>query len=102
MNTAKEFIENVIRAIVDNPEEVRVEASNSEKGIMLALHVAQADMGKVIGKSGANIDSIRALLRCISAKERCYINLELVEPEGSAFKSRERANDGYEQAVNGL
>ncbi|MBL4694597.1 KH domain-containing protein [Candidatus Gracilibacteria bacterium] len=82
-NTAdQEFVEFVVKQIVENPDEVVVERVVDEMGVLLTLKVAKDDMGKIIGKSGQTAKAIRILLRIIGSKNNSRVNLKIVEPEG--------------------
>ena len=65
----QEFIESVVKLLVDKPDEVNVEAVESEQTIIFELTDADGDYGKVIGKRGRNISAIRTILFAINAKE---------------------------------
>jgi predicted RNA-binding protein YlqC (UPF0109 family) len=65
----KEFIEFVVKHLVDNPEEVRVTQVESERTLIFELRVAKPDLGKVIGKKGRTARAIRTLLTAAAAKE---------------------------------
>ena len=75
----KDFLSWLIKAIVDNPEKVTVSETENNGQLTLKLNVAQEDMGKVIGKGGKIIKSIRSLLRVRAIKEGKSVNLELME-----------------------
>jgi len=79
----KEFTEYVIKAIVENPDDVKVERKIDERGVLLELTVNPNDMGKIIGKEGRTAKSLRTLLRVLGAKSNARVNLKIVEPEGS-------------------
>ena len=79
----REFVEYVVKQIVDHPEQVVVERTVDEMGVLITLKVAKEDMGKVIGKSGQTAKSIRILLRVIGSKNNARVNLKIVEPDGS-------------------
>ena len=82
-NTAdQEFVEYVVKKIVEQPDEVAVERNVDEMGVLLTLKVAKDDMGKIIGKSGQTAKAIRILLRIIGSKNNARVNLKIVEPEG--------------------
>lgn len=78
----KEFVEYVVKSIVDHPEDVVVDRSIDEMGVLLTLTVNPDDMGQVIGRSGATAKSVRTLLRVIGAKNNARVNLKINEPEG--------------------
>jgi len=81
MEKDQEFVEMVVKAIVDNPEKVKTERKVDEMGVLIELTVDPADMGKIIGKEGRTAKSIRTLLRVLGAKERARVNLKIIEPE---------------------
>lgn len=78
----KDFVEYVVKAIVDSPEDVQVERRVDEMGVLIELKVNPADMGKIIGKEGKTAKSLRTLLRVLGAKENARVNLKIIEPEG--------------------
>ncbi len=65
----KEFIETVVKQLVDKPNEVNVNAVEGEQQIIFELTVGDGDFGKVIGKKGRNISALRSLLFAINAKQ---------------------------------
>ncbi|MFH1457459.1 MAG: KH domain-containing protein [Patescibacteria group bacterium] len=78
-----DFVEYVVKALVDNPNDVKVEKSVDEMGVLLTLNINPADMGYVIGRKGQNARAVRTLLRLVGAKNNARVNLKIVEPEGS-------------------
>lgn len=79
----RDFVEYVVKQIVEKPEEVVVERTIDEMGVLITLKVAKDDMGKIIGKSGQTAKALRILLRIIGSKNNARVNLKIVEPEGS-------------------
>jgi len=79
----QEFIEFVVRAISDYPDDVKTDRQVDEMGVLLTLKVNPADMGKIIGKDGATAKALRTLLRVVGAKNRARINFKIEEPAGS-------------------
>jgi len=79
----KEFVEFIVKSIVGNPNDVKVERTVDEMGVLLTLHINQADMGYVIGKRGNTARAIRTLLKIVGAKNNARVNLKIYEPEGS-------------------
>lgn len=75
----KELVEFIVRSLVDNPDQVKVDEFEDYKGAVLELRVAQPDMGRVIGKHGRVINAIRSLLQVRAAKDGVRVKLELVE-----------------------
>ena len=65
----KELLEGIIKAIVDKPDEVNIDVTESENTLIYELKVGEGDVGKVIGKKGKNVGSIRTLLSAATAKE---------------------------------
>ena len=65
----KELVEVIATALVDHPEEVSVNEKNEGRTIVLELHVAEGDMGKVIGKQGRIAKAIRSVVKAAAAKE---------------------------------
>jgi uncharacterized protein len=79
----QEFIEYVVKALVDHPEDVKVARKVDEMGVLITLDVHPEDMGMVIGREGMTAKSLRTLLRVIGAKNNARVNLKINEPEGS-------------------
>jgi len=65
----QKLLEDIVKAIVDLPDEVKVNINESENTIVYELNVGEGDLGKVIGKKGRNVNSIRTLLSASNAKE---------------------------------
>jgi len=80
----QEFVEYVVKALVDHPDDVKTERNVDEMGVLITLHLNPEDMGKIIGRDGQTAKALRTLLRVVGAKERARVNLKIVEPEGSA------------------
>ena len=82
MELDTQFLEYVIKALVDNPNDVKIKRTVDEMGVLLTLDVNAADMGKVIGRSGNTAKAIRTLLRVVGMKHNARVNLKISEPEG--------------------
>ncbi len=80
----KDFIEFVVKNIVDYPEQVVIERTIDDLGVLITLKVAKDDMGKIIGKGGQTAKSMRILLRLIGSKAGERVNLKILEPETGA------------------
>jgi predicted RNA-binding protein YlqC (UPF0109 family) len=78
----QEFVEYVVKALVDNPDKVKVERRVDEMGVLITLDVDSNDMGKVIGRDGATAKALRTLLRVVGMKNNARVNLKINEPEG--------------------
>lgn len=79
----QEFVEYVVKALVDNPDAVQTERTVDEMGVLITLKVDQKDLGQVIGRNGQTAKSVRTLLRVVGAKNQARVNLKIYEPEGS-------------------
>jgi predicted RNA-binding protein YlqC (UPF0109 family) len=79
----RDFVEYVVKQLVDHPEDVVVTRSVDDLGVLITLRVNPADMGKIIGKSGQTAKSIRILLRVIGSKNNERVNMKIVEPDGT-------------------
>ena len=84
----KIFLEYVVKALVDNPNDVKIERTVDEMGVLITLTVNPADMGKIIGRMGNTAKAIRTLLRIIGMKNNARVNLKINEPEGSVRPER--------------
>jgi predicted RNA-binding protein YlqC (UPF0109 family) len=74
----REFIEYVVRSIVDDPSQVRVTEVEGANTIIFELRVAPEDMGRVIGKGGRVANAMRTLLRIVAARQSKRATLEIV------------------------
>jgi hypothetical protein len=70
-------VEVIAKSLVDNPDEVVVTETENEKAIVLELHVAQSDMGKVIGKQGRIAKAIRSVVKAAASKEDKKVIVEI-------------------------
>lgn len=82
MEQDQKFVEDVVRAIVNNPNDVKTTRIIDERGVLITLDVNPADMGYVIGRQGQTARSIRTLLKIVGAKNNARVNLKINEPEG--------------------
>lgn len=87
----QEFLEFLVKSIVDHPEDVVVSRKIDEMGVLLSLKVNPRDMGQVIGRDGNTAKSIRSLLRIVGIKNNARVNLKIEEPEGSTRGPRPQA-----------
>lgn len=81
----QEFVEYVVKALVDNPDKVKVERRVDEMGVLITLDVDGADMGKIIGRDGATAKALRTLLRVVGMKNNARVNLKINEPDGRSY-----------------
>ena len=86
----KDFLEYLVKSIVDHPDDVMVDRKVDEMGVLLTLKVNAQDMGQVVGRQGATAKAIRSLLRIVGVKNNARVNLKIEEPEGSLRAPRER------------
>lgn len=77
------FLEYVVKALVDHPQDVKINRTVDEMGVLLTLDVNPEDMGKIIGRSGNTAKAIRTLLRVVGMKNDARVNLKINEPAGS-------------------
>ncbi len=75
----REMVEYIVKQIVDNPEEVKVQEMKGEKVILLEISVAKEDMGKVIGKGGRIATALRTLVEAAAAKLKKRVMVEILE-----------------------
>ncbi|MBT6691775.1 KH domain-containing protein [Candidatus Parcubacteria bacterium] len=85
----KEFLETIVKELVEKPEDVVVEREIDERGVLLTLKVNPEEMGKIIGKQGQTARSLRTLLRIVGNKNNSYVNLKVYEPEKEGGAPRE-------------
>jgi predicted RNA-binding protein YlqC (UPF0109 family) len=85
----REFVEYVVKMLVDHPEDVKVERKIDEMGVLITLDVNSEDMGMVIGREGVTAKALRTLLRVIGARNNARVNLKINEPAGSTRGNRE-------------
>ena len=87
----QQFVEYTVKALVGHPEDVVVDRTIDEKGVLLTLTVNPADLGRVIGKRGSTAQSLRTLLRALGAKNDARYNLKIVNNDG--FSGAREEND---------
>jgi len=81
MEHDQQFLENIVKELVQNPDDVVVERKVDEMGVLLTLSVNPDDMGQIIGKMGNTAKSIRTLLRVVGMKHDARVNLKINEPD---------------------
>lgn len=82
----QQFVEYIVKTLVNNPDKVSIDRTIDEKGVLLSLEVDPEDVGRIIGRRGATAQSIRTLLRALGTKNDARYNLKIVN------------NDNYEPA----
>ena len=78
----QQFVEYIVKTLVNHPEKVSVERKIDERGVLLMLTVDPEDVGRVIGRKGATAQAIRLLLRALGTKQDARYNLKIVDVEG--------------------
>src|SRR3990167_11109513 len=98
MEQDQQFLEYLIKSIVDHPDDVQIDRRVDEMGVLLSLKVHPMDMGQVVGKRGVTAQAIRSLLRIVGIKNNARVNLKIIEPEGGLERQRQRPEgEGSEQ-----
>ena len=77
----QQFVEYVVKELVDNPDQVHVERTEDGRGVLLELTVAPEDLGRVIGRHGATAQSLRNILRALGMKNGARYNLKIVDTD---------------------
>lgn len=96
----QQFVEYIVKTLVNNPDKVEVERSVDEKGVLLKLTVDPEDVGRVIGRHGITAQSMRTLLRALGTKNDARYNLKIVnDEEGDAPKADKPAEASVEPAA---
>lgn len=90
----KEFVQFVVENLVNNPDDVEVNRSVDEMGVLLSVNVNPDDMGIIIGRDGRNARALRTLARVVGAKNDARVNLRIEEPEGG---KRDKGSDKKEE-----
>ncbi len=89
----QEFLEYVVKSLVDNPSAVKVDRRVDEMGVLITLKIDPVDMGKIIGRDGNTAKAIRTLLRIVGLKNHARVNLKIEEPEGGRVPPAKRSVD---------
>ena len=96
------FLEFLVKAIVDHPDEVKIERKVDEMGVLLLLNVNSQDMGQIIGRDGNTAKAIRTLLRIIGMKNNARVNLKINEPAGGMPEVKVGATKSLDDAMADL
>ena len=86
----QQFVEYIVKTLVNNPDKVAVERKIDEKGVLLSLTVDPEDVGRVIGKRGVTAQAIRVLLRALGTKQDARYNLKIVNTDDEAAPRAEK------------
>ncbi len=95
----RDFLEYIVKTLVDHPDGVEVGRKVDEMGVLLTLKVHPDDMGQVIGKNGQTARAIRSLVRVVGLKNHARVNLKIEEPEGG--RSTSSREDQESESVAG-
>ena len=99
----QQFIEFIIKALVSNPDEVKIARRIDERGVLLELSVDPEDLGRVIGKHGGTAQSIRTLLRALGTKNDARYNLKIIEndrEDGGHRESSRNFGQSYDESYS--
>ena len=102
METDAQFLDFVIKALVENPQDVKITRTVDEMGVLMTLDVNPADMGKIIGREGQTAKAIRTLLRVVGMKNNARVNLKINEPAGGMKDNRGSASKTVDEAMADL
>ena len=89
----QQFVEYIVKTLVNNPDKVAVERKIDEKGVLLSLTVDPSDVGRVIGKRGVTAQAIRVLLRALGTKQDARYNLKIVNTDEDGNPLREEKSE---------
>ncbi len=99
MHEDQQFLEALVKALVDQPEAVKINRTVDEMGVLLTLDVHADDMGKIIGRSGNTAKAIRTLLRVVGMKHDARVNLKINEPEGGKGMTRDMSDAMEDEGI---
>lgn len=85
----QEFLDFLVKSLVNFPEEVRIERKVDEMGVLLSLRVHPKDMARVIGREGLTANAIRTLLRIVGIKSNSRLSLKIEEPKDAVARKLE-------------
>ena len=91
------FLEYVVKALVDHPDQVVITRSVDEMGVLLTLTVSADDMGKIIGRDGNIAKALRTLLRVVGMKHNARVNLKINEPAGGKREDARTVDEAVEE-----
>jgi predicted RNA-binding protein YlqC (UPF0109 family) len=92
MSKDQEFVEIAVKSLVQHPEDVKIERTVNELGVLITIEVNPSDVGAVIGKKGQTISALRQLLRVIGLKNRAWVSLKLLTQGPPEKSSNEDLN----------
>ena len=95
----QQFVEYIVKTLVNNPDKVEVERRIDEKGVLLSLSVDPEDVGRVIGRRGVTAQSIRTLLRALGTKNEAHYNLKIVNNDDQSTVAEASTTDESAETV---
>lgn len=95
MEFDQQFVEFIVKALVNKPEEVTSERKVDEQGVLITVHTSPDDTGYVIGKSGKTAVAIRTLLATIGAKANMRVSFRIDAPASSTRRAQQGDDDGF-------
>ena len=95
----QQFVEYIVKTLVNNPDKVSVDRKIDEKGVLLSLTVDAEDVGRVIGRRGVTAQAIRVLLRALGTKQDARYNLKIVntDEDGESHARKEEVDTRDEE-----
>lgn len=87
----QQFVEYIVKTLVNNPDKVKIDRTIDEKGVLLSLEVDPEDVGRIIGRRGATAQSIRTLLRALGTKNDARYNLKIINSDD--YVPKEKSDD---------
>lgn len=100
MTIDQQFVEYIVKSLVESPDDVVVERLIDEKGVLLTLTVNPDDLGRVIGKRGVTAQSLRTLLRALGTKNNARYNLKIVNNDGDGVATTAPSTATDDEPVN--
>lgn len=102
MENDVKFLDFVVKALVENPQDVKITRTVDEMGVLMTLDVNSVDMGKIIGREGNTAKAIRTLLRVVGMKNNARVNLKINEPSGGIKETKMTATKSLDDAMSDL
>ena len=94
----QQFVEYIVKTLVNNPDKVSIDRTIDEKGVLLSLEVDPEDVGRIIGRRGATAQSVRTLLRALGTKNDARYNLKIVNNDDYEGKHADNDEEAPEEA----
>ena len=94
----QQFVEYIVKTLVNNPDKVSIDRTIDEKGVLLSLEVDPEDVGRIIGRRGATAQSIRTLLRALGTKNDARYNLKIVNNDDYVTAEHRENNENHAAA----